>query len=155
LVGGVGVSLLDELLDKPAVISILSILVGAFITWMHQKSQRNFEYKKFLSQQNYEENRKWKERFIDVASNLLTVLSPTYNGRDKNEVLKLVHQIEILLNPLIDSHGKILNLLIPLALDLNNETNKYSDDELLELHGKLTEAVRDIVSLTTELVDVD
>ena len=138
---------LIELLDNRAVIALISTSLGALITWLFQKSQRDFEYKKFLSQQNYQENEKWKERFIDVSSELLTVLSPTYNRKDKNEVLNLVHRTEILLNLSIDSHKKIQSLLAPLALELNGETNKYSDEELLKLHDMLTNAVRDIASL--------
>ena len=58
---------LNELLDNRAVIALISTSLGALITWLFQKSQREFEYKKFLAQQKYQETEKWKDRFIDLS----------------------------------------------------------------------------------------
>ena len=139
--------ILKELLNNTAFIALLGTVIGSLMTWFIQYTQKKFEYQKILLQQKYQENEKWKERFINVSSNLLTILSPTYDKSTKNEVLNLVHQTEILLNLSIESHKKVLNLILPLAFEINGETNKYTDTDLLRLHAELTNAIRNIVAL--------
>ena len=140
---------LNELLDNQAVIALISTSLGALITWLLQKSQRDFEYKKFLAQQKYQETEKWKERFIDLSSQLLSELDPFIANQTDNKIVivKLIHQVQILLNLQIAEHRAINDFIIKLGLEINKETNLYNDQELLSLHGKLSDSIRDVVAL--------
>jgi len=140
---------LNELLDNQAVIALISTSLGALITWLFQKSQRDFEYKKFLAQQKYQETEKWKERFIDLSSQLLSELDPFIANQTDNKIVivKLIHQVQILLNLQIAEHRAINDFIIKLGLEINKETNLYNDQELLSLHGKLSDSIRDVVAL--------
>jgi len=140
---------LSEVLNNKAVIALISTLIGALISFLLQRNQREFEYKKFLAQQKYQEIEKWKERFIDLSSQLLSELDPTIANQtdNKKEIIKLIHKVQILLNLQIEEHLKINDVINKLGLAINKETNLYSYSELLSLHGKLSDSIRNVVAL--------
>ena len=140
---------LNELLDNRAVIALISTSIGALISFLLQKSQREFEHKRFLTQLEYQETEKWKERFIDLSSQLLSELDPSIADQTDNKIviIKLIHQVQILLNLQIKEHQIINGLINELALEVNKETNLYNKQEVLSLHGKLSDSIRDVVAL--------
>ena len=140
---------INELLNNRAVTTILATMLGAFITWLTTKGQREFEYKKLELLQKYKEKEKWHDRFIDLSSSLLSELDPYISQQSSNkiQIIKLIHQVQILLNSTIKEHATINHFITELGLAITKETNSHNYEELLSLHGKLSYAISDVTAL--------
>ena len=157
---------LEELLNKQdstvtasfiAVFGMLSVaLISGIIQYKVTKTIIRSEEDKMKLQLNAESKfrqyESWKNKFQEVSSRLLKELDPELNKHIDNEekLVALIHETQIMLNLEIQSHVNVNDLITVLGLEINGKRNYYESEELLILHGRLVDAIRNIISIKKE-----
>lgn len=146
----------DIFFDPTVVSAIITITGMIFVSLITIYSQKTTTEKVIDANMNIvnsefyiRQKENWLSKFLDTSSDLLFYLDPEHiknNSVDKDKNLQLIHRMQILLNLNIKEHKKVNNILINLALKINGETS-YMYEELLTLHGSLSDSIREITSL--------
>ena len=53
--------------------------------------------------------------------------------------------MQMMLNLNIPSHNNLNDLINKLGLEINNKTQRYTEDELLQLHADMVTNIREII----------
>jgi len=155
-------ALLKVIASKPdgAVIAA-AVTVGGMITvavlttitqWIVTKHIILSEHNKISVQINSEfkirQFESWQNDFKEAMSLLLAATDPEIrNPFNKNEIVPLVHKIQLMLNLANPGHQKVNDLVSSLALSVNGWHQKIDEAQILKTQGYLIDASKEILYL--------
>jgi len=138
-----------------------TVTVGGMITvailttitqWIVTKRIITSEHNKVAMQINSEFKLKqfenWQRDFKEAMSLLLAATDPEIrNPFNKNEIVPLVHKIQLMLNLSNPGHKRVNELVTALALTVNGWNNNYDAASILITQGQLIDATKGILYL--------
>lgn len=155
-------ALLKMIAAKPdgAVIAA-SVTVGGMVTvailtavtqWIVTKRILSSEHSKISMQVNSEfrlrQFENWQRDFKEAIALLLAATDPEIrNPFNKNEIVPLVHKIQLMLNLTNSGHSKVNELLTALALSVNGWNGTIDEASILRTQGHLIDACKEILYL--------
>lgn len=155
-------ALLKTITSKPdSTVIAASVTVGGMITvaflttitqWIVTKRIISSEHSKISIQINSEfklrQFENWQRDFKEAIALLLAATDPEIrNPFNKNEIIPLVHKIQLMLNLTVPGHRKVNELLNTLALSVNGWNRTVDEASILRTQGNLIDACKDILYL--------
>ena len=154
--------LLKVIAAKPSpAVSSAAITVGGMIAvailtsisqWIVTKRIISSEHKKITDQLNSEFKLKqfeiWQKDFKDTMALLMAATDPEIRDPfNKNEIVPLVHKIQLMLNLDNPGHSKVNGLVNALALAVTGWHTGYDASSILNTQGQLVDACKAILYL--------
>lgn len=132
---------------------MITVAVLTTITqWIVTKRIISSEHSKISIQINSEFKLKqfelWQNDFKEAMSLLLAATDPEIRKPfNKNEIVPLVHKIQLMLNLSNPGHKKVNGLVNALALAVNGWHNNIDETTILTTQGQLIDACKEILYL--------
>lgn len=135
------------------VVGMITVAILTTITqWFVTKRIISSEHSKISIQINSEfkvrQFENWQSDFKESIALLLTATDPEIrNPFDKNEIVPLVHKIQLMLNLANPGHNKVNELVNALALSVNGWNRTIDEASILRTQGHLIDACKEILYL--------
>ena len=135
------------------VVGMITVAVLTTITqWFVTKRIITSDHSKISIQINSEFKLRqfelWQNDFKEAMSLLLAATDPEIrNPFNKNEIVPLIHKIQLMLNLANLGHRKVNGLVNDLALAVNGWNKNIDEASILRIHGHLIDASKEILYL--------
>lgn len=131
-----------------ALIGFFGVILAAFIQWLVARYTVRHEtdrlHNKLAAEFSYQQLSVWQNQFREVIAKLLEATDPEISfPPDKKNVIPLVLQAQLMLNPDLQGHRAANALINELALKVGGWHGQPDQAAILHLHGKLLEVSRE------------